>query len=87
MNEEKRYPISEELLGKIIPIVRRLDGLSELTKTLGENIGFDKYNLWDTIYAEYPELQGKLLKIDEAEKVIIVAPQPETSIIETLPEG
>ena len=87
MNKNRRYPISKELLERIIPIVRRLDGLSELMKTLGESIGFDKYNLWDTIYTEYPELQGKLLKIDELNREIVVAPQPETSRIETLPGG
>ena len=87
MNKNRRYPISEELFNKIIPIIRRLDGLSIILNKLGENIGMDKQKLWETLYAEFPELRGRPLKIDEFNKEIVFVEMPETSRIETLPEG
>ena len=88
MNEEKRYPISEELFNGIIPIIRRLEGLALVLDTLGENIGRDKSDLWGNIYAEYPELRGKPLKIDEVNKEItVVQLTSETPKIVTLSEG
>lgn len=77
MNEEKRYPISEELLKGIVPTLRRLEGLSAILNTLGENIGRDKQKLWETIYAEYPELRGKPLKINEISMEINIVSMPE----------
>ena len=87
MNEEKRYPIDEALFEEIIPTIRRLEGLAVVLDTLGHSIGRDKHALWERIYAEYPGLRGKPLIINEFKKEITFAPQPETSIIETLPEG
>ena len=87
MSKNGRYPISEELSETIFPIIKRLEGLAVILSTLGENIGQDKHYLWETIYSKYPELRGKPLKIDGVSKEIIVAPQPETSRIETLSEG
>lgn len=75
---EKKYPISGELFKTIIPILRRLDGLAAILNTLGESIGHDKQGLWETIYAEYPELRGKPLKIDELNMEINIVPIPET---------
>lgn len=87
MNKNRSYPISEELYEMIFPIIKRLEGLAVVLNTLGENIGQDKHYLWETIYSKYPELRGKPLKIDEVNKEITIVPMPETSTIETLPEG
>ena len=87
MNRNRRYPISGELSERIIPTIRRLEGLSVVLDTLGHSLGRDKHALWETIYAEYPELRGAPLKIDEANMEITIVSPPETSIIETLPEG
>lgn len=84
MNKNRRYPISEELFEGIIPIIKRLEGLEFVLRTLGDNIGWDKHNLWKKIHAEYPELQGEQLRIDEGKREIVLVTISEGSSFETL---
>ena len=70
-----RYKLTDEQMEIISAILRRLEGANALIGSLSENVGMDKFNLWEFVYSIYPELRGKPANINEQKKVIVVQEQ------------
>jgi len=70
-----RYALNAEQMEIISAILRRLEGANALIGSLSENVGMDKFNLWEFVYSIYPELRGKPANINEQRKEVVVQEQ------------
>lgn len=71
-----KYKLTNKQMEIISPLLRRLDGADIMMANLAENIGTDKFLLWETVYQTYPELRGKSVGINEHKKEVVVHEKP-----------